>query len=68
MFPHLQTLVHQLFANEKHLDKFLTDPRGFVREIPLSEEEQGALLRLRGRLISMAETGALLVSPAGLWP
>jgi len=68
MFPHLRTIVHELFANERHLQAFLTDPEGFLRGIPLSAAERGALLRLPGRLSSTAETGALLVNPAGIWP
>ncbi len=68
MFPHLRTVVHELFANEKRLRDFLIDPDGCLAGMPLSAAERGALLRLRGRLSNMAGTGALLVNPAGIWP
>ncbi len=68
MFPHLRTIVHELFANERRRQAFLTDPEGLLGGMSLSAEERGALLRLHGRLSSMAETGALLVNPAGIWP
>jgi len=68
MFPQLRTVVHELFANERRLREFMVDPDGFLAGMPLSADERGALLRLRGRISNMAETGALLVNPAGIWP
>lgn len=68
MFPHLRTLVQELFASEKCVQEFLAGPDEFLEEIPLSAEERVALLRLSGRLKTAVETGALLVSPTGLWP
>lgn len=68
MFPHLRTLVHELFADERRLQEFLTGPERFLEGTPLSEEERGALHSLRRRLTSMAENGTLLVSPTGIWP
>ena len=68
MFPHLRSLVQELFGNERSLQTFLADPDAFIRGMSVSAEEQGALLRLGERLASLAETGVMIVSPAGIWP
>lgn len=68
MFPRLRMVAQELAGDGDRLRAFLADPEGFLAGASLPPEERRAILRLRGRVSGMVETGAVLANPLGIWP